>query len=143
MAHRLIEALELPFEAGTDTMRISASIGVALSETNTASADDLVRDADVAMYQAKGAGPGAVCVYDQSMRAGLSRATAEARLRWAIDHHEIRLLYEPVLTVREGTLAGVRARLHWEDPHRGAVPPRVGGRGRRRSHRRQRPRDRR
>ena len=58
------------------------------------------------------------------MGAGLSRATAEARLRWAIDHHESRLLYEPVLTVREGTLAGVRARLHWDDPHRGAVPPR-------------------
>jgi EAL domain-containing protein (putative c-di-GMP-specific phosphodiesterase class I) len=76
------------------------------------------------MYQAKRVGPGAVSVYDESMRARLSRATAEARLRWAIDHREIQLLYEPVLTVRDGTLAGVRARLHWEDPHRGSVPPR-------------------
>lgn len=124
LAHRLVDALEVPFEVGTDTMRISASIGVALSGTNTATADDLVRDADVAMYQAKRLGPGAVCVYDESLRARLSRATAEARLRWAIDHHEIQLLYEPMLTVRDGTLAGVRARLHWEDPHRGSVPPR-------------------
>jgi EAL domain-containing protein (putative c-di-GMP-specific phosphodiesterase class I) len=124
MAHRLIDALELPFEVGKDTMRISVSIGVSLTDTNTTTADDLIRDADVAMYQAKGQGPGAVCVYDESMRARLSRATAEARLRWAIDHHEIHLLYEPVLSIRDGALAGVRARLHWEDPHRGAVPPR-------------------
>jgi EAL domain-containing protein (putative c-di-GMP-specific phosphodiesterase class I) len=58
------------------------------------------------------------------MRARLSRSTAEARLRWAIDHSEIRLLYEPIVTVRDGTLVAVRARLHWEDPHRGSVPPR-------------------
>jgi Amt family ammonium transporter len=124
MAHRLVDALEIPFEVGTDTMRISVSIGVALSGTNTLTADDLLRDADVAMYQAKRIGCGAVCVYDESLRARLSRATAEARLRWAIDHHEIQLLYEPVLAVRDGILAGVRARLHWEDPHRGSVPPR-------------------
>jgi diguanylate cyclase (GGDEF)-like protein len=124
MAHRVVDALEQPFEIGNDTMRISVSIGVALTDTDSASADDLVRDADVAMYQAKRVGPGTVSVYDESMRARLSRATAEARLRWAIDHREIRLLYEPVLTVRDGTLAGVRARLHWEDPHRGSVPPR-------------------
>ena len=124
MAQRLVEAIEVPFEVGMDTMRISVSIGVALSDVNTADADDLVRDADVAMYQAKAAGAGAVCVYDPSIRARLSRSTAESRLRWAIDHHEIRLLYEPVLTVRDGTLVAVRARLDWEDPHRGSVPPR-------------------
>ena len=124
MAQRLLEAIEVPFEVGMDTMRISVSIGVALSDVETSDADDLVRDADVAMYQAKAAGAGAVCMYDPSIRARLSRSTAEARLRWAIDHHEIRLLYEPVLTVREGTLVAVRARLDWEDPHRGSVPAR-------------------
>jgi len=114
----------VPFGGGLDTMRISVSVGVALSDINTSDADDLVRDADVAMYQAKAAGAGAVCVYDPSIRARLSRSTAESRLRWAIDHKEIQLLYEPVLTVRDGTLVAVRARLHWEDPHRGSVPPR-------------------
>ena len=123
MAHRLVEAIEVPFEVGMDTMRISVSIGVALSDVNTTDADDLVRDADVAMYQAKATGAGAVCVYDPSTRARLSRSTAESRLRWAIDHDEIRLLYEPVLTVRDGTLVAVRARLDWGDPHRGSVPP--------------------
>ena len=122
MAHRLVDALEEPFEIGTDTMRISVSIGVALSNITTSTADDLVRDADVAMYQAKAGGPGTVAVYDESMRARLSRATAEARLRWAIDHDEIHLLYEPVLSVRDGALAGVRARMQWDDPHRGPVP---------------------
>ena len=123
MARRLVETLETPFEIGSDTMRISVSVGVALSDGAT-TADDLLRDADVAMYQAKATGPGTVCVYDHSMRARLSRATAEARLRAALDKGEIQLRYEPVLTVRDGSLAAVRARLHWEDPQRGAVPER-------------------
>jgi diguanylate cyclase (GGDEF)-like protein len=124
IAHRLVAALEAPFEIGTDTMRISVSIGVALSDATTATADDLLRDADVAMYQAKANGAGAVCVYDQSMRSGLSRANAEARLRAALDKGEIQLRYEPVLTVRDGSLAAVRVCLQWHDPLRGIVPTR-------------------
>ena len=122
LARRLIASLEEPFEIGTDTMRISVSIGVALSDSNASTADDLLRDADVAMYQAKAMGPGMICVYDHSMRARLSRATAEARLRSAIDKGELQLRYEPILTVHDGVLAGVRTCLHWEDPQRGAVP---------------------
>jgi diguanylate cyclase (GGDEF)-like protein len=124
MAHRLVAALEEPFEIGTDTMRISVSVGLALSESGSSTAEDLLRDADVAMYQAKSMGPGMVCVYDHSMRARLSRGTAESRLRVAIDKHEIQLRYEPILTVSDGVLAGVRCCLHWEDPQRGAVPVR-------------------
>jgi predicted signal transduction protein with EAL and GGDEF domain len=122
MAGRLVATLEAPFEIGTDTMRISVSIGVALSDASASTPDDLLRDADVAMYQAKASGPGAICVYDHSMRARLSRATAEARLRTALDKGELQLRYEPVLTVQDGALAAVRAGLHWEDPQRGAVP---------------------
>jgi len=122
MAQRIITSLEAPFEIGTDTMRISVSVGVALSDGGQSTADDLLRDADVAMYQAKAMGPGMICVYDHSMRARLSRATAEPRLRMAIDKGEIQLRYEPILTVQDGTLAGVRTCLHWEDPQRGAVP---------------------
>jgi diguanylate cyclase (GGDEF)-like protein len=122
LANRLVASLEEPFEIGTDTMRISVSIGVALSDSSSSTAENLLRDADVAMYQAKAMGPGMVCVYDHSMRARLSRATAEARLRSAIDKREIQLRYEPILTVHDGVLAGVRTCLHWEDPQRGAVP---------------------
>ncbi|MEY2461641.1 MAG: hypothetical protein QOG30_3471 [Acidimicrobiaceae bacterium] len=122
MANRLITTIETPFEIGTDTMRISVSIGVALSDSGSSTAEELLRDADVAMYQAKSMGPGMICVYDHSMRARLSRATAEARLRTAIDKGEMQLRYEPILTVHDGELAGVRTCLHWEDPQRGAVP---------------------
>jgi diguanylate cyclase (GGDEF)-like protein len=122
MANRLIATIETPFEIGTDTMRISVSIGVALSDSGSSTAEELLRDADVAMYQAKSMGPGMICVYDHSMRARLSRATAEARLRTAIDKGEMQLRYEPILTVHDGELAGVRTCLHWEDPQRGAVP---------------------
>jgi predicted signal transduction protein with EAL and GGDEF domain len=123
VAARLVTALETPFEVGNDTMRISVSIGVALSDTSALTRDDLLRDADVAMYQAKSAGPGTICVYDHSMRARLSRATAEARLRAAMHKGELQLRYEPVLGVQGGNLTAVRAQLHWEDPQRGPVPP--------------------
>jgi diguanylate cyclase (GGDEF)-like protein len=122
LAGRLVAALETPFEIGTDTARISVSIGVALSDDRASRPDDLLRDADVAMYQAKSTGPGTVCVFDHSMRARLSRSTADYRLRAAIDNGEFSLRFEPVLTVRDGTLAGVRTQLHWHDPGRGPVP---------------------
>jgi len=122
IATKLVRSLEVPFEIGTDTVRISVSVGVALSDEETNTGDALLRDADVAMYQAKAMGPGAVCVFDQSMRSRLSRSTAEGRLREALDRGEISLRYEPVLSISDGTLAGVRAQLHWEDPQRGAVP---------------------
>ena len=77
---------------GYPTQSVSTSIGVALSDSSSSTAEDLLRDADVAMYQAKAMGPGMICVYDQSMRARLSRATAEARLRSAIDKGEIILV---------------------------------------------------
>ncbi|HEY2814778.1 MAG TPA: EAL domain-containing protein [Acidimicrobiales bacterium] len=122
IASKIIRALEAPFEIGTDTVRISVSVGVALSDDTTASGTALLHDADIAMYQAKAIGPGAVCVFDHSMRSRLSRATAESRLREAIDKGEMSLRYEPILGIRDGDLVGVRAQLHWEDPQRGAVP---------------------
>ncbi|MEY2456831.1 MAG: hypothetical protein QOK06_1925 [Acidimicrobiaceae bacterium] len=127
LAGRLVRALEEPFEIsqgpGTvDTVRISVSIGIALSEGRETQGDDLVRNADVAMYQAKSTGPGAVCVFDPSMRTRLSRSTAQQRLRVAIERNQIGLRYEPILAVADGALVGLRAHLHWEDPERGAVP---------------------
>jgi len=124
IANRLVRALETPFELGADTVRISVSIGVALSDSQTTTADALLRDADVAMYQAKALGPGAVCLFDHSMRSRLSRSNAEGRLREAIDCGEFSLRYEPVIGIRDGELVGVRAQLHWDDPPRGAVQPR-------------------
>jgi diguanylate cyclase (GGDEF)-like protein len=123
IAAKLVRALELPFEIGTDTVRISVSVGVALSDDETNSGEALLRDADVAMYQAKSIGAGAVCIFDHSMRSRLSRSTAAGRLREALDQGEISLRYEPVLSIADGALAGVRAQLHWDDPQRGVVPP--------------------
>src|SRR5262249_25049102 len=96
----------------------------AINDDPNATPDSLLRDADVAMYQAKADGPGAVRLFDQSMRTRLSRSTALERLRHAITHGELSLRYEPVLAVRSGEMAGVRIELHWDDPLRGPVPAR-------------------
>ena len=127
LAGRMVRALEEPFEISqspdtVDTVRISVSIGIAVSEGRLTQGDDLVRNADVAMYQAKFTGPGAVCVYEPSMRTRLSRTTAQQRLRIAIERNQIGLRYEPILAVADGALVGLRAHLHWDDPERGPVP---------------------
>jgi len=67
VAHRVIEIIEQPFTIGDDTMRISASVGVALAEHRGVKPEDVLRDADVAMYQAKAQGSGHVTVFDRSM----------------------------------------------------------------------------
>jgi diguanylate cyclase (GGDEF)-like protein len=127
LAGRMVRALEEPFEISqspdtVDTVRISVSIGISLSEGRLTQGDDLVRNADVAMYQAKFNGPGAVCVYEPAMRTRLSRSTAQQRLRVAIERGQIGLRYQPILAVADGALVGLRAHLHWDDPERGVVP---------------------
>jgi diguanylate cyclase (GGDEF)-like protein len=113
LAGRLVRTLEAPFELGLDTVRISVSIGVALSDRCGAGSDGLVDDADLAMYAAKAAGPGSVRVFEPAMRARLSRATAAPRLRAAIDAGELRLRYVPILGIETGALVGVRAEQRW------------------------------
>jgi diguanylate cyclase (GGDEF)-like protein len=116
LAGRLVHTLETPFELGPDTVRISVSIGVAMSDRCGAGADDLLADADLAMYAAKASGPGSVRVFEPAMRARLSRANAATRLRAAIDGNELSLRYVPVLKLDDGALVAVRAGQRWDGP---------------------------
>ena len=114
LAGRIVRSLQAPFEIGPDTVRISAAIGLALSGESGKDVDDLLRDADVAMYRAKAIGPGSVCAFDRSMRGRLTRAQAAAQLRTAVERGDIDLRFSPVLSVRDGSLVAVRATFHWE-----------------------------
>jgi diguanylate cyclase (GGDEF)-like protein len=124
IAARLVQVVGQPFELGNETLHISLSAGIALNDSPDATPDELLRDADAAMYRAKAQGASAVCIFDQSMRARLSRSTAPARVRAALAKGELGLRYEPVLAVRSGDLVAVRAQLHWLDPQFGPVPQR-------------------
>jgi diguanylate cyclase (GGDEF)-like protein len=123
VAARLLKAIEMPFEFGDDRLRISASVGVALTEERCARPDEVLRDADVAMYRAKAQGAGRFAVYDRSMGEQLTPSSAERRLRQALDAGELRLHYQPIVSLWTKRLVGVEACLRWEDPQHGLVDP--------------------
>jgi diguanylate cyclase (GGDEF)-like protein len=124
LAGRIIRSLEQPFELGPDAIRISASIGVALSERGASVDTDLLRDADIAMYHAKSKGSGSVSLFDRTMRGRLSRATASSELEAAVENGEIGVRYAPVMAIQDGALLAVRAELHWEHGAPRRVSPR-------------------
>lgn len=122
IASQVIHVLETPFELGQDRIQISASIGIAIDD-GTATTDDLVRDADAAMYQAKAHGSGTYALFDGSMRDRLTPATAEKRMRAAIEAGELSLSYRPVVSLWTRRVVSVEAVIRWEDPERGVVRP--------------------
>ena len=122
IAARVIHILETPFELGQDRIQISASVGIALDEPN-ATTEDLVRDADAAMYQAKAHGSGTYALFEGSMRDRLTPATAEKRMRGAIEGGEFQLSYRPVVSLWTRRIVSVEAVIRWEDPSRGLVRP--------------------
>ena len=122
IASRMIRILEMPFELGQDRIQISASVGIALDD-GRATTDDLVRDADAAMYQAKAHGSGTYALFEGSMRDRLTPATAEKRMRTAIEGGEFHLSYRPVISLWTRRIVSVEAAIRWEDPSRGLVRP--------------------
>ncbi|MEZ5244238.1 MAG: EAL domain-containing protein [Acidimicrobiales bacterium] len=120
-ARELISDIETPFELGADRIRISASIGVAYGDISD-DPDDVLRDADTAMYDAKHS-DNRTAVFSESMRTRLTPATAEKRLQRALDDGEFRLLYQPIVALRTSRIVGCEGLLRWDDPERGMVPP--------------------
>ncbi len=124
LAARLIERLEAPFTIGRDTIRISTSIGITMASDPDVPPDELVRAADVAMYQAKSDGNGHYAVFDPAVHGNmLAPLAAETRLRLALEREEFRLYYQPVVDLSTGALVGVEALLRWDDPERGIISP--------------------
>ena len=120
-ARELIADIETPFELGADRVAISASIGVAFGDLAD-DPDEVLRDADTAMYDAKHSG-NRTAVFSENMRSRLTPATAEKRLQRALDDGEFRLLYQPIVALCTSRLVGCEGLLRWDDPERGMVPP--------------------
>jgi diguanylate cyclase (GGDEF)-like protein len=123
LARRLIQTIEAPFELGEERLRISAVIGVTLTEEHASRADEILTDADAALNQARTLGPGNFALFDRSMREKITPATAERRLRRALESGEFRLYYQPIVSLWTKRMVGVQAVLQWHDPGRGFVAP--------------------
>ena len=123
-ADRLMKALAPPFILGGKEVFTSVSIGIALSNTAYEHAEDMLRDADTAMYRAKSLGKARFEVFDADMRASiLARLQLETDLRGALERKEFRNFYQPIVSLDSGQIVGFEALLRWQHPTRGLLGP--------------------
>ena len=118
VADRLADAIRAPFELDGQHRFVSASFGVALAEGAAVCADDLIRDADAAMYQAKEQGKARLEFFDESLRTrAIERLELEAGLRDALACGQLELHYQPEIRLADGHMFGTEALLRWVHPH--------------------------
>ena len=124
VAQQLQAVLAAPYSLRQQPIHSSASIGIAHWQDDGASAEAMLRDADIAMYEAKRRGRGNFVVYDQAMRARLTRAMQlEGELRLAVERQQLQMVYQPIVDLETGLMSAVEALLRWTHPTLGAVPP--------------------
>jgi diguanylate cyclase (GGDEF)-like protein/PAS domain S-box-containing protein len=124
IAQRLMDSLSHPFSVRETETFVGSSVGVALSQRGEDRAEDLLRDADAAMYEAKALGKQRVVLFDDALRdrALTQHATFNA-LHRAIDRDELRVFFQPLISLRTGDVLGAEALVRWQHPERGLVPP--------------------
>ena len=122
-AERIAAIFARPFVLSGSEHFVTTSIGIALARGGEL-ADELIRDADAAMYRAKDRGRARYEVFDEAMRGrAIARLRVENDLRRALERDELRLEYQPVVSLRNFSIVGVEALLRWRHPERGEVPP--------------------
>ena len=125
VAERLLEALKPPFRLGPEEqtrVTVTASIGIAIG--NTTEAEELLREADVAMYRAKWDGRNRHVIFERGMQETIQdRMELEIDLRGALERDEFFLAYQPTFTLSDMSPTGVEALIRWSHPVRGVVPP--------------------
>jgi diguanylate cyclase (GGDEF)-like protein len=123
-ARRILAALSRSFVLGDMTLTVTCSIGIALYPGDGLSADDLIKNADTAMYNAKERGRAGFRFYQRQMNLNLlARMKLDQALREAFDRQRFHLKYQPQINLGTGRIIGVEALLRWTDPEMGEVPP--------------------
>jgi len=124
IANRLRAAVAQPFQLLGREVVTSISIGIVVSAARYRHAEDMVRDADTAMYRAKERGKARCEIFDTSMLAAAEeRLVLESDLRHALDRQELEVYYQPIVSLSEARLSGFEALLRWHHPRRGLVFP--------------------
>ena len=123
VAGRIAALFEEPFAVEDGEAFLQASIGIAFAAGN-ATPEDLLRDADAAMYRAKERGRSRVEVFDEAMRRDArARVSTESALRRGLEREELRVHVQPVVRISSAEIVGFEALVRWEHPERGLVPP--------------------
>lgn len=123
VAQCMIDKLQTPFQLPGVEVKVQGSVGIA-STSHADSGDDLLRNADVAMYVAKSRGKGRCAVYEASMHAVvIDRMELEVDLQRAIDQGALEVHYQPIVSLETGRILGVEALVRWNHPQRGMMSP--------------------
>uniref|UniRef100_B8HRI7 Response regulator receiver modulated diguanylate cyclase/phosphodiesterase with PAS/PAC sensor(S) n=1 Tax=Cyanothece sp. (strain PCC 7425 / ATCC 29141) TaxID=395961 RepID=B8HRI7_CYAP4 len=124
IAERLQRVLSAPFTLKQHELFTTASIGIALGTSYYEQPEAILRDADIAMYQAKTQGKARHIIFDQAMHTrAVKRWQLESDLRWAIERREFCLVYQPIVSIQTERLIGFEALVRWHHPQRGWISP--------------------
>jgi diguanylate cyclase (GGDEF)-like protein len=126
VAGRILHEMEKPFLVGGQELNVTASIGIAIFPDNGQDAETLLKNADVAMYQAKAAGKNVYKFFAEEMNAAaLEKLTLENELKHALERDQFVLYYQPKIDIQSGAIVGVEALIRWRHPQRGLLLPGV------------------
>ncbi len=124
IADRLLNVLKAPYQLGEHTVRSTASIGVVFSADGYSTPEDILRDADIAMYEAKARGKGCHVAFTTGMRDAVrERIETENDLRDAIGTSQLFLVHQPIVSLEDNRIVGVESLARWMHPKRGLISP--------------------
>lgn len=123
LANKVLKALEPSYQINGIDIDVKASVGIAVYPYHGNNADDLIRHADMAMYQAKQQDSGFMVYSTESDTNSLNRLTLQVELRHAIENDKLALYYQPQVDLTSGSVVGVEALLRWHHPQKGFIPP--------------------
>ncbi|HSE12610.1 MAG TPA: PAS domain S-box protein [Rudaea sp.] len=124
LAQRVLTLLGGSFDINGHRVFSGASLGVVLGHADYESPDQILRDADTAMYRAKARGKSAYVIFDEAMHAAArARLKIETDLRFALERGEFRVYYQPIVDLRNGLVQGCEALVRWQHPERGLLLP--------------------
>jgi diguanylate cyclase (GGDEF)-like protein len=124
LAEKIIEVVSRPTAIEGYDVTVSASVGIAVADLGNATAENILKSADIAMYGAKAAGPGHYRMFDPEMDAAVqSRTALERDMRNGIVHNHFRLFYQPLVNLQTRKVTSFEALMRWQHPDRGLVAP--------------------
>lgn len=124
VAEKIRDALRVPYTVENQHYYLTVSIGISLYPDNGDRSELLIREADAAVYRAKDEGRNRTAFYTESLsRLALERLSIEAGLRYALEHNELELHYQPQVVLHNRKLAGVEGLVRWRHPEKGLIPP--------------------
>ena len=124
VAERLVDAIQRPIVLSGREVFITASLGVVVTGPDGTTPDDLLRDADAAMYRAKDSGRARIHIFDEGThRRAVEDFETGSDLHHALERHEFRLHYQPIIDLDTGRVSGFEALVRWQHPVRGLLPP--------------------